>query len=292
MKSNVPQSEVVPGHPDYELLSAIEAELDAKAGGRDKIVSTIPANLREEIDVIIQTPRTGRKSYDELEKTEKTYIGTRVEILLRDFFKLKRGRLDAEILGYDVDIKHTMGSNWMIPGEALGSVCIVVAADEDKERCYMGLVVARPEYLRKSDNQDKKGSFAAASFKHILWLFREQPYPANFWRHIPAQTIETIFAGKNGNERVIALFTELQEHPVPRATVNDVARQVDFTRRIRADQGRGTRNRLAANGILLLSKTYNGDLIRLFNLPEADFVSYSPKNAGELAAARKAGYDI
>ena len=40
----------------------------------------------------------------ELEKTEKTYIGTKVEILVRDFFRLPKGILDLTIDGLDVDV--------------------------------------------------------------------------------------------------------------------------------------------------------------------------------------------
>ena len=75
--------------------------------------------LRDCIDDVIMTAKTGRRSYEELEKTEKTYIGTRVEIELRALLRLRKGRLDTVILGHDVDIKHTMGSNWMIPTEAV-----------------------------------------------------------------------------------------------------------------------------------------------------------------------------
>lgn len=79
-----------------------------------------------------------RRAYEELEKTEKTYIGTRVEIELRALLRLPKGRLDTVILGQDVDIKHTMGGNWMIPTEALNCACLLVAADEARAVAISG----------------------------------------------------------------------------------------------------------------------------------------------------------
>lgn len=280
------------GHPDFALLSAIAGDLEARAGGAGRIAQEVPALLREVVDDVIQTPRTGRRSYDELEKTEKTYIGTRVEIMLRALLSLPRGRLDAVVLGHDTDIKHTMGDNWMIPSEALGHVCILIAADEARARCYFGLLVARPEYLTGAGNRDGKKSLSASGKAHVLWIFADHPYPSNFWRTIPAASVDRIASGRTGNDRVMALFREVRGIPVTRETVEGVARQKDFMRRIRADNGRGTRDLLAAEGILLLSGKYDGPLIRALGLPTGDFVAHTPVTAQELLLARRAGWQV
>lgn len=83
MRAKLPASLVVQGHPDFAVSSAIIPDLEQRAGGQGRLAQEVPALLREVVDDVIQTPRTGRRSYDELEKTEKTYIGTRVEIMLR-----------------------------------------------------------------------------------------------------------------------------------------------------------------------------------------------------------------
>ena len=293
MKKKVPESTVIAGHPDFEILSGIADTLRKSVGGQDNLQATVPPLLREIVDDVIQTPRTGRRSYDELEKTEKTYIGTRVEIMFRALFQLPRGRLDTVINGHDVDIKHTMVDNWMIPTEAFGEVCLLVAADEEKGLCYLGLIVARPENLTGGGNRDDKVNVSAAGFSHIYWLLRDEPYPANFWRTIPEEKIKRIFSGKTGNDRVVALFTELQGVPVSRDIVEGVAApQKDFMRRIRADGKRGTRNRLAKQGILLLSGTYDKEAIEFFGLPMADFISHTPSGQAQLDYAKSSGYDL
>ncbi|SFN93496.1 Restriction endonuclease NaeI [Roseovarius lutimaris] len=295
MKKTIPDSSVVAGHPDHPLLAAIADEITRRAGGHATLAASFPAMLRQCIDDVIMTPKTGRRSYDELEKTEKTYIGTRVEIELRALLSLPKGRLDTRILGHDVDIKNTMGSNWMIPTEAVDHPCILVAADEGRARCYLGLINARPEYLTLGQNKDAKKSVSAQGFANILWLLRDHPYPANFWRTVTPEAVERIFAGTSGNRRMATLFREVQQVAITRDVVEAVARQHDFMRRIRSDNGRGTRDLLAREGILLLSGHFDAPLIRALGLPPcspSEFVSYRLEHVKEFALARQHGFDL
>lgn len=293
LKKSIPESILVAGHPDYELLHAIAGDIAKRAGGNDALATKFAAMLRQCVDDVIMTPKTGRRSYDELEKTEKTYIGTRVEIELRAMLNLPKGKLDTVILGHDVDIKNTMGSNWMIPTEAVDHPCILVAADEVRATCYLGLIVARPGYLTLGQNKDSKKSISALGFSNILWLLLDHPYPPNFWRTVAPAVIERIFAGKSGNQRMANLFREVQREPITRDVVEAVAQQQDFMRRIRSDNGRGTRDQLAREGILLLSGHYDAHLIDALGLPEcsgSEFVSYRPVSQREADLA--AGHGI
>lgn len=292
MKAQVPASIVGPGHPDHALLQTIAADITARAGGPAALATQFPTMLRHCIDDVIMTPKTGRRSYDELEKTEKTYIGTRVEIELRALLHLPKGKLDTLIRGHDVDIKNTMGNNWMIPTEAVDHPCILVAADEARATCYLGLIVARPAYLTLGQNKDAKKTVSAQGFENILWLLRDHPYPPNFWRTVPADVTQRIFAGKTGNARMAALFREVQGTPITRDVVEAVAQQRDFMRRIRSDNGRGTRDHLAREGVLLLSGHYDAPLIAALGLPPCDasaFVSYRPLTPDQAALAAQHG---
>lgn len=295
MKKNIPESVVVAGHRDHELLTTIAYDIAKRAGGDESLASKFAVMLRQCVDDVIMTPKTGRRSYDELEKTEKTYIGTRVEIELRAMLSLPKGKLDTVILGHDVDIKNTMGSNWMIPTEAVDHPCILVAADEVRATCFLGLIMACPEYLTLGQNKDSKKSISALGFANIFWLLLDHPYPPNFWRTVPPDVIERIFAGKSGNQRMANLFREVQREPITRDVVEAVAQQQDFMRRIRSDNGRGTRDHLAREGILLLSGHYDGPLITALGLPEcsgSEFVSYRPMTHEEADMAGAHGIAI
>jgi hypothetical protein len=291
----MPDSIVDAGHRDHNLLTALAGEIKKRAGGEGELAAKFPAMLRRCIDDVIMTPKTGRRSYDELEKTEKTYIGTRVEIELRAMLDLPKGKLDTLILEQDVDIKNTMGSNWMIPTEAVDYPCILVAADEKRAVCYLGIIVARLEYMTAGDNKDSKKTISAQAFANIFWLLKEQPYPPNFWRTVPPDVVERIFAGKSGNKRVIALFREVQKTPITRDVIEAVALQRDFMRRIRSDNGKGTRDYLAREGILLLSGDYDAALIKELGLPHcsgSEFVSYYPQTRDEVDRAAFAGIEL
>ncbi|UOA27741.1 NaeI family type II restriction endonuclease [Pseudosulfitobacter sp. DSM 107133] len=297
MKQSLPDSIVTPDHRDHALLSTIAADITARAGGPETLATQFAAMLRRCVDDVIMTPKTGRRSYEELEKTEKTYIGTRVEIELRAMLRLQRGKLDTVVQGHDVDIKNTMGSNWMIPTEAIDHPCILVAADEVRAQCYLGLIVARPDYLTAGQNKDAKKSVSAQGFANILWLLRHHPYPANFWRTVPPEIVPQIFAGASGNQRMAALFRHIQGKPITRDVVEAVAQQQDFMRRIRSDKGRGTRDLLAREGIALLSGHYDAPLIAALGLPHctgSEFVSYRPvtREQVDLAAVHGVVLDL
>lgn len=295
LKQKLPDSLVKPGHQDFGILTGLAEEITTRAGGMLALEHDVAHMLRDCIDDVIMTPKTGRRSYEELEKTEKTYIGTRVEIELRALLRLRKGRLDTEILGQDVDIKHTMGRNWMIPTEAIDCPCLLLAADEERARCYFGIFVARPEYLTAGQNKDAKRSLSAEGFKHIRWLLRDHPYPANFWRTADAEAVAEIFACDTGNTRMAALFRLLQGRPIPRAAVEAVAHQKDFMRRIRADGGHGTRDILARERIVVLEGRKDSQLIKALELPPcgaSEFISARIDSRYHARMAEQSGHSV
>ncbi len=169
-----------------------------------------------------------------------------------------------------------------------------MAADEARARCYLGLIVAHPAYLTPGTNKDSKRNISAEGFRHILWLLRDQPYPANFWRNIDEGTVERIFAGTSGNARIAELFRQIQAVAINRDVIEAVARQKDFTRRIRKDNGRGTRDILEREGIVLMERRDHAQLIKAYGLgpcPSGGFIAYRPATPQEVALARQSGFN-
>lgn len=298
MKSLIPPSKVIQGHPDHALLSAIKSEIIRRAGGEAQFKSWFAQMLRDSIDFIIETPKTGRRLITELASTEKTYLGTRVEIEIKGELILKKGKLDAIILGHDVDIKNTIGSTWMIPREAIGHPMILVASDENTAKFYVGLMVAHTHNLTAGQNQDKKNSVSAAGFSNILWLFNGESYPRNFWMTLPPKTVAHIVSQPNGNARITELFRTVQRKPIDRSLIDATARQKDFMRRTRSDKtnGRkGTRDILAEEGMLVLNGHYDKKLIADLGLPkcgQSQFISYTVKDAADVNLASKHGKKV
>jgi hypothetical protein len=277
--------------PDEATFAHIAAAVMSAAGGLEGLKQEVGELLRDCIDGVIKTPQTGRRLYTELQNSEKTYIGTCVEIDLRDRLKLPRGsQLDLEIAGTEVDVKFSAGISWMIPPEAIERFCIIISADDTAALCSFGLFLAKLEYLN-APNRDQKRSLSKFGRDNIHWLFKDEPYPANFWQTVPKETAAKIAAGRSGNERIVTLFREVVGRPISRKVVEDVAAQRDFMRRLRADGGGGTRDVLAREGIVLLCGTWSDaqDLIRELQLPalaRSEFMSH--RVADEETAVLKA----
>jgi hypothetical protein len=275
-------------HPDYLVIERIVLALAAQAGGLHKLKEELPDLIRQAIDEVIDTPRTGRVRASELEKTEKTYIGTKVEILVRNFFRLPKGILDLRIGGLDVDVKNTLGNTWMIPPEAVGKPCILVASDEVRQTCFFGIMVAHLSNLTPGMNQDRKRSVSSAGFKNIHWVLAEVPYPPSFWSIAGKEKTHKITRGTTGNERIASLFREIQGQPIHRDIVQAVAQQKDYMKRLRKNGG--ARDTLAREGIAVLSGKYDGSIIGSLDLGHVgpdEFISYKPLESEQISLLRR-----
>jgi hypothetical protein len=205
--------------------------------------------LRRALDEVIDGIRTGRWSVDSLEKTEKTYIGTKVEILFKFDFELPRGnKLDIRVEDTEVDIKCTVRKDWMIPKEAVGELCLLVRVDDLRSKFWIGVIRADPSVLRSGVNRDKKSSLSAEGKKSIHWLIEAGRLPVNFIASIDPEIREKIFSHKkSGQARINELFRLVQGRIIPRVAIETVAQQKDSMKRVR-----DARKALKREGILVL----------------------------------------
>jgi hypothetical protein len=212
--------------------------------------------IRQSLDEVIDGMRTGRWSVDELEKTEKTYIGTKIEITLKSGLGLAKGqKLDTAICGKDVDIKWSLKmGGWTIPNECVGEICLLVTADDKRSKFSTGLIIAKRELLNDGKNQDGKGTIKATNRKHINWIVESGQLPENLLLHLPANVRDRILSHKTGQSRVIALFREVNNRVIPREVVETLAQQDDPMKRVR-----DARKRLAAEGIMILGGQEESD---------------------------------
>jgi len=263
------------GLSDQKIINDIERAILKNVGGMAGLEENFPKLIRRAIDEVIDTPRTGRLMLEQIEKTEKTYIGTKVEILFRSFIRFPKGILDLNVDGVDVDIKNTVTGNWMIPNEAVGKPCILIEADEDKAVCWLGIIVAHMESLTKGANRDQKRSISKEGRQNIRWLLEKYPYPANFWRGFEPKKAWKIFQHEHANARLEHLFRESLGRPIPRAVIEGVAQQKDYMKRLRKNGG--ARDILASEKIAILSGAYDKDLISRLGLPACgkdEFISF------------------
>ncbi len=279
-------------HQDYDILAPIVAGLMKHGGGYDEFEMRVPALLRQAFDEVIDAPRTNRFTLDEIEKTEKTYLGTKVEILIRNYLDLPHGKiLDMLVDGVEVDVKMTTARDWMIPRESIDRPALLVKANEKTSLCDVGVVLCRRDYLRSSRNQDSKGQIAAANYVNIWWILKEHPYPENFWERLSVEDrLEVLNAG-GGTNRLAALFEKIQGRPISRIQVQALAQQHDYMKRIRRNGG--ARDILAPKGIALLWGTRDRALIDSLGLGAVsaeEFISFCPRTDEEAKLLKEAGH--
>ena len=128
---------------DDPELDMVEAELYRM----DRTGDQVAAVLRDTLDQLYDGQHSGRWNYDQLRKTEKTHMGTLVEINLHRQFGFDDGdATDYRIAGIEVDCKYSMSyGGWELPPEAIGHLCLVVTASDADSSWMAGLVRVRPD---------------------------------------------------------------------------------------------------------------------------------------------------
>ena len=206
--------------------------------------------IRQSFDEVFDGQRTGRYSLTQLSKVEKTYIGTKVEIVIQAAFRLQRGnRMDYLVDGEEVDAKWSIKSGgWMIPTEAVGELCLCMTAYDDRSTFSVGIVRADEANLRTSVNKDKKRRFNDQGIAAMAWLVNPGNLPENLLLHLGAETRSAILDyALSGQQRVNQLFRRVHNRVVRREVVLTVAQQHDGPKRVR-----DARLALQPEGIIVL----------------------------------------
>jgi hypothetical protein len=241
---------------DEELELVVEALLRLDPEG-----SRVAKVIRETYDQLLDGQRTGRWDYRDLRKTEKTHMGTLVEINLHREFEFEDGRLmDYRIADAEVDCKFSQSPRgWQIPLEAVGHLCLVLWADDELGLFSGGLIRISEDVLRLAGNRDRKRTLNDVGLRRVRRLWHERQLPENLLLHLDARTREKILSSngrRGGQERTDELFRRVQGRLVSRATVLTVAQQDDPPKRVR-----DARSRLRTEGIVILG--HQGDHPRI-----------------------------
>jgi hypothetical protein len=215
-----------------------DPELHAVAAylrSRDTDGSRFAEVLRNTYEQLFDGQRTGRFSTDVLLKTEKTHMGTLVEINLQREFEFPGGeQMDYKIEGVEVDCKFSQDlGGWEIPPEAYdplerfstnprspipaeaiaayeltgpnaAHLCLVVWANDPASRWEAGLVRAQVGNLRRRPdgslvrNRDNKVKLSADGEARILWLWATPRLPDNLLLGLQPSVREEILGARSG----------------------------------------------------------------------------------------------
>jgi hypothetical protein len=226
--------------------------------------------LRDSLDELLDGQRTGRWCYQHLNKTEKTYLGTAVEVNLTKEFSIAEGDdLDWCIAGADLDCKFSRDlGGWEIPmemyrcadhGEQSGKAdhaALLVWLSDDEGKWAAGLSRVADEKLRwnrqgtaRAYNRDNKRKLTQEAIDDIFWLWGgiQSDLPTNVVLHLPGEQRGRILTGGSGQHRVNQLFREVTGRIINRNTVLTVAQQDDSPKRVR-----DARSQLKPEGFVVL----------------------------------------
>ncbi len=206
--------------------------------------------IRQSFDEVFDGQRTGRYSLAELSKVEKTYIGTKVEIVVQAEFGLVRGRrMDYLVDDQEVDSKWSMKSGgWMIPTEAVGELCLCMTADDGTSTFAVGIVRAEEVALGISKNKDGKRRLNELGIGAMAWLANPGQLAENLLLHLPTDVRSSILDDRlSGQQRINQLLRVVQHRLIRREVALTVAQQDDGPKRVR-----DARIPLQSEGIVVL----------------------------------------
>lgn len=227
--------------------------------------------LRDSLDELLDGNRTGRWCYQQLKKTEKTYLGTAIEInLMHEFEISEESSLDWRILDSELDCKFSKDfGGWEIPmemylcpdhGEQSGSadqIALLLWMCDDTREWAAGLIRITDSKLKfKADgsrqyNRDNKRKLTDEGMLTIRWLWGggQADLPKNLLLTLDGESRTQVLSRRSGQKRVNALFEMVQNEVVVRAAVGTVAQQDDPMKRAR--DARLSKN-LGKEGFLVL----------------------------------------
>ena len=291
-----PISRWAAGSPPTDL-----AILVAWFEGQDEAHERFRWVLRDSLDELLDGERTGRWCYQHLGKTEKTHLGTAIEINLTKEFEIPAGLdIDWHVAGHDLDCKFSKDiGGWEIPmemylcpdhGELSGKAdhpALLLWMNDDKGLWAAGLVRVTDDILRwkvgsdgvrrRAYNRDNKRTIAAGHLDQIYWLWSgvQEDLPANTLLGIDERTRRSILDPTlSGQGRVSRMFRELEGTYITRSVVLTVGQQDDAPKRAR-DARKDRVNR--SMGLIILGHQNASPVIaERFDLPAPEKGEWVP----------------
>ena len=216
--------------------------------------------VRKSIDEVLDGPRTGRWDFEQLEKTEQTYVGTKLEIVARTELGLEQASfMDLDIEGFPVDIKWSKTSAWQIPREAVEQLCLCVGGLKHMTHFQVGIVRCDVEHLNLGHNRDGKTTISSAGRAAMRVIVPPTTIPPNFVADMDPNIRYDVMREPTIQKRVTRLFQSLPRRPIPRDAVRTVAQtEGDPMRRLRADAHAGD----PLGGYKVLSAKYANKIVQ------------------------------
>jgi hypothetical protein len=191
--------------------------------------------MRVALDDVYNGIQTGRYCVSQLDKLEKTYLGYRVEQSLLHELELPKNPRGPDTLidGVAVDVKFSLNSQWMIPMQSVGDLCLLCEADDKASRYSIGILRCDSAHLVRKGNGDRKRQVSAYGKLQVMWVVRDGFLPPNLLLHMEPSLRRLILSEATGQKRVTQLFRHVTNTAVSRTVVQTTGQQVDAPKRVR-----------------------------------------------------------
>ncbi|KRQ99307.1 hypothetical protein CP49_11975 [Bradyrhizobium valentinum] len=169
-----------------------------------------------------------------------------------------------------------------------------MAVDEVAHLCFLGLIIAKPEYLHGgAGNRDTKKGVSATGFANILWLVNSAAFRPSRFNGLNMDRFRELRKTLAGSERVAQFCRENLRRVVHRDVMQALLfDQYDYMKRLRANGG--APDILYREKIAILIGTYVNDRVVAARLDFPDLkrdevVAVTPRSMVEEAMMRKEG---
>ncbi|MGW7304745.1 NaeI family type II restriction endonuclease [Streptomyces sp. NPDC054835] len=255
---------------DGELLSLARVFNELDPDGR-----RFAGILRDCLDGALDARNTGRFDVRDLEADEQARIRGDVRAALQDVFPFVRGRTFGLLWqrpqgDVPFDVKFSLhGPRETFAPNAVGTVALIVYADDLRTTWSAGLVRVRPEHLRPAGERHGLSALTADAHRSgVLWLHRDAPLPENVLLHLAPDARDAVVSRPDGVSRVAELFRRVRFRAVPASALRPLVRETDPARTVRLAGAA-----LREDGLLLLTGNPRGretaETLRL-PVPETD----------------------
>jgi hypothetical protein len=234
----------------------------------EKRINAAAKTIRQAINFVLDGQNTGRFKIAELDKLEKTFVGTKVEHYFLNNLGLPKaslGEMDTIIAGQKADVKFTLGNTWTIPPETIGNLAILLSVNDNKSVFSMGVIRIADDDLTsiagKGNRDKKRGLKARARDKKAVWLARNKLFPeeyVNFLLHLLDDDRIAILSAGRAQARINELFRRVIDRRIHKTVLETISRQQEA--RARARDAEKTLN---CEGVFIFSYKENAKLCKM-----------------------------
>jgi hypothetical protein len=220
--------------------------------------------IRTAVDQVLDGPKTGRWSLDQLQKTEKTHIGTRIEILASAQLGLRPGMTqDAQLDGREFDIKWSLSSSWMVAPENIDELCVGIGGHGGFATFGVCIFVAYEEYLGSPNRDGKRPATPRSIGPFSTWLIRRTNLPRNFVEDMDPDVRNAVSRQSTAQAKIRTLAALMPRIPIPRSAITVlIPGKDDPLRRLRKDSHRHD----PLGEMICLSARYDAERLRILGI--------------------------